>query len=469
MSEIAQRATMESFQSNDEPWELPPSWCWRRLGEVSEILDNLRRPLNRTERAARNKERPNSELIPYYGATGRAGWIDDYLLDGDYILLGEDGAPFLDRSASKAYAISGKAWVNNHAHILKEASGIDARFLLHALNNTDYSRWVNGTTRLKLTQAAMREIPVPCPPIDVQKQIGCRVDKLFAEIEEGESALTDVRAGLDTYRKSLLNTAVTGNLTTDWRTSNHDLTSGSDLLRSILLERTRERTRAASGRTDRHDDPNDVNLSNLPELPAGWTWATLRQLTATLRNGVSKRPDADQGGVPILRISAVRPLQVDAKQLRWLSSNFDAEGYWVRAGDFLVTRYNGSPELVGVCGRYRALEPVVHPDKLIRLVPASKSEDVNDFIEIALNVGASRKFISENTKTTAGQHGVSGETVGLTPIPLPPLRELSEIIRRVRIGLGGFRILVDQLDTSSSPASLRQSILAAAFRGELVR
>ncbi|MGH3049968.1 MAG: restriction endonuclease subunit S, partial [Gaiellaceae bacterium] len=84
---------------------LPPGWASTTLGEVVDVLDHLRVPVNRTERALRVGE------IPYYGATGQVGWIDASLFDEELCLLGEDGAPFLEPGRPKAYVISGRSWV----------------------------------------------------------------------------------------------------------------------------------------------------------------------------------------------------------------------------------------------------------------------------------------------------------------------------------------------------------------------
>ena len=148
------------------PFDLPESWSWCRLYSVVEICDNLRKPINAEERQKRIKSANN--LYPYYGATGRVGWIDDFISDGEFVLLGEDGAPFLDPCTPKAYIICGKAWVNNHAHVLK---GINNQFLCHCLNSVDYTNFITGTTRYKLTQAEMAKILLPTPPLAEQQRI----------------------------------------------------------------------------------------------------------------------------------------------------------------------------------------------------------------------------------------------------------------------------------------------------------
>lgn len=147
--------------------QLPNGWAVCRLDQVADVLDNLRKPINSNERNLRIKGKQIDRLYPYYGATGQVGLIDDYIVDGHYLLLGEDGAPFLDKNAIKAYSISGKSWVNNHVHILSPK--IDFEFLQYSLNQIDYSEYVNGSTRLKLTQTDMCSIRLMLPPLSEQK------------------------------------------------------------------------------------------------------------------------------------------------------------------------------------------------------------------------------------------------------------------------------------------------------------
>ena len=126
------------------------------LEEIVDILDNLRVPVNSTERSLRQGD------VPYYGATGQVGTIDSAIFNETLLLLGEDGVPFFELGKHKAYEISGPSWVNNHAHVLRaKPDEVIQRYLLHFLNSFNYTGYVNGATRLKLTQGAMRRIPVP--------------------------------------------------------------------------------------------------------------------------------------------------------------------------------------------------------------------------------------------------------------------------------------------------------------------
>ena len=89
---------------------------------IIDLFDSKRKPIKAEERAKRIEGK--EVLYPYYGATGLVGYIDDYLIEGKFLLLGEDGAPFLDPYAEKAYAVEGKFWVNNHAHVLQSKQNI---------------------------------------------------------------------------------------------------------------------------------------------------------------------------------------------------------------------------------------------------------------------------------------------------------------------------------------------------------
>ena len=181
------------------------NWQYLPLNEAAEICDNLRKPINSKERNERISGKDIYMLYPYYGATGQVGYIDDYLTDGEYVLLGEDGAPFLNPFAEKAYIIDGKTWVNNHAHILK--SHTSNKFLCYYLNSYNYKGYVSGTTRLKLTQASMKRIMVPVPSLEEQHRIVTRIEELFSQLDSGVETLKKTKEQLKVYRQAVLKEA----------------------------------------------------------------------------------------------------------------------------------------------------------------------------------------------------------------------------------------------------------------------
>jgi type I restriction enzyme S subunit len=190
-----------------------------------------------------------------------------------------------------------------------------------------------------------------------------------------------------------------------------------------------------------------------------------------VRNGISVKPDGD-AGTRILRISAVRPMALNAADTRFLTDNGSSwEAYRLRNDDLLFTRYNGNPALVGVCARVNLEREdlLVYPDKLIR-VRLEHRVALPAFIEKAVHVGASREFIDGKTKTSAGQVGISGGDLKDVPVPLPPLNEQRRIVAKLEALQARSRRAREALDAVPPLLErLRQSILAAAFRGDLTK
>lgn len=142
------------------------------LGSIVDCLDNERVPVSDEERQKRKGD------VPYYGANGQVGFIDDFLFNEELLLLAEDGGSW-GPNEKCAYIISGKSWVNNHAHVLRCRENVDIHFLMYFLNYTDLRSYVSGTTRGKLNQQRMNQIEVLFPEIHIQKNIA----KIFMRVE----------------------------------------------------------------------------------------------------------------------------------------------------------------------------------------------------------------------------------------------------------------------------------------------
>lgn len=141
-----------------------------KLGDVCEILDSKRVPVTAADR------QPGP--YPYYGANGVQDYVADYIFDDELVLLAEDGGNFGSKDKPIAYRVSGKCWVNNHAHVLKPKQGLDVDYLCYSLMFYDVSGLVNGATRQKLTQADMRKMEIPLPPLEEQRRIAALLDKV---------------------------------------------------------------------------------------------------------------------------------------------------------------------------------------------------------------------------------------------------------------------------------------------------
>lgn len=134
------------------------------------------------------------------------------MFDEDLVLLGEDGAPFFDKSKPIAFFSRGKVWPNNHVHVLRPAFADTGKFIAYALNVTDYANFIDGSTRDKLTQGAMKEIPVPFPPLSEQTAI---TEFLDTELTKFDTLTAEAQRAIDLLqerRTALISAAVTGQI-----------------------------------------------------------------------------------------------------------------------------------------------------------------------------------------------------------------------------------------------------------------
>ena len=144
---------------------IPNSWDLGRLDAFVYIHDRKRIPLKQSDRDNMKG------IYPYYGASGIIDYISDYIFDGEYILLGEDGENVVSRNLPLAFRASGKFWVNNHAHVFEPKDGMDVRYLEELMEFTDYSRIVLGSAQPKITQEGLSRLWFDLPPSEEQSRI----------------------------------------------------------------------------------------------------------------------------------------------------------------------------------------------------------------------------------------------------------------------------------------------------------
>lgn len=388
--------------------ELPAGWQERSLGEVVDVLDGRRVPVNAKERASR----PGS--VPYYGAAGQVGWIDEPLFDEPLVLLGEDGVQFFDRDKPKAYGITGPAWVNNHAHVLRARDGvIDRRYLIHYLNWFDYAGLANGTTRLKLTQAAMRRIMVRLPARDEQQRIVDLLEDHLSRLDAGRELLAAAERRLATFRREHMQLVV--------QADSYDAVSLGDLIERVEAGRSFGGSAApASG-----DDWGVIKVSAM-------TWGEFR-------------PDENKT-VPAALVNA---------------------DYEIEPGDILVSRANttayvGAPVLVRATPRRRLLS-----DKSLRLVPRSGVD--REWLVAVLSAPSTRNQVSAlATGTSDSMRNISQKNLLAVQVPWVDESQQAVAVRRLADVRGAVDRLSYELQAARKRAhALRRALLHAAFAGRL--
>lgn len=168
----------------------------KKLGDLVIFLDHIRKPITASEREA--------GLIPYYGANGIQDYVKDFLFDEDLVLLAEDGGHFEDADRGVAYKVSGKTWVNNHAHVLRPTEIINVDYLFRVLQNLDLTAYINGTTRAKLTKANAARIEIPLPPLAEQQRIAELLDTADRILKQRESAIDKLENLIRSYFKEIV-------------------------------------------------------------------------------------------------------------------------------------------------------------------------------------------------------------------------------------------------------------------------
>lgn len=167
LDELVKARFVEMF---GEPIGNPMGWKRVRFDSISENLDSKRVPVTESDR--------KDGVYPYYGASGIVDWINDYIFDEDILLVSEDGANLLMRSTPIAFSVSGKSWVNNHAHVVKFHDFATQKFIEVYFSLIDISEYITGTAQPKLNQAKLNTMLFCWPPLSLQKQFAAFVERV---------------------------------------------------------------------------------------------------------------------------------------------------------------------------------------------------------------------------------------------------------------------------------------------------
>ncbi|EBU8871137.1 type I restriction endonuclease subunit S [Salmonella enterica subsp. enterica serovar Seattle] len=218
---------------------IPINWEIVSVSQIADCLDSQRVPVKKEYRTT------SEGIYPYFGANGEVDRVDNFIFDGDFVLVTEDET-FYGRIKPIAYRFTGKCWVNNHVHILSAPTKAANDYLCYALMYYKIIPWLTGTTgRAKLTQGALNSLPIGLPPEEEINEIVRRVEQLFAYADTIEKQVNSALTRVNSLTQSILAKAFRGELTAQWRAENPDLISGENSAAALLEKIKAER--AASG------------------------------------------------------------------------------------------------------------------------------------------------------------------------------------------------------------------------------
>ncbi|MCC6888442.1 MAG: hypothetical protein IT536_07920 [Hyphomicrobiales bacterium] len=459
----------------DGPWGVPEGWVWARLGNVAQV--NPHTPFD---------DLPSELEIPFLPMAAMAeetGMVDlsqrrsvaqlmkgyTRFQTGDVLFAKITPCMENGKSAPITDLPTGYGAGSTEFHVLRSRV-FDPRYLWYWLVRQafrgDAERNMSGSAgQMRVPVDYLRDAQVAIPPVAEQGRIVSRIDELFTDIADGEAALIRARDDLDTWRRALLKAAVTGELTREWREHNKPNETATDFLTRIRMARSEQ----CQGRNT--SDPPAVDTSDYAELPEGWRWSTLPALcVGAQRNGISIKGTPSPPGVMALRLDALTNDGLDFSAVRYIPLAIErVPNYLVREHDFLVSRANGSEELVGRAVYVpKIAQQAVFPDTIIRY-PLYPSEILGQWVELVWKTPLTRRQIWLKSKTTAGILKISQDDIAQIAIAIPPEAEMRAAVEAIYLDAetaieGAALIRSSGRDTKA----LRQAILKAAFEGHLV-
>lgn len=375
----------------------------------------------------------------------------------------------------------GPAWLNQHIFNVKEFENIVTRkFLFFSLKQAiaDFYTKTHGTGMVHVTKPIFEAHEIPLPPLNEQKRIVAKLDKIIPRIDSVKRRLENVPIILKRFRQSVLTAAVTGKLTEKWREEHPDVESATNYVlkaKEIKEKKYQEDCESAIKSGRRKPKPiffNDRNINfDIIDLPDSWCATYLGNLSY-VQGGIQKTPkrkpvknfyryvtvaNVYRGFLKLDQLSSFELSKNEFRQLK-LQNN-----------DLLIVEGNGSAKEIGRCAIWRDnVEDCVHQNHIIRSRPIKEVIE-NEYSLLFLNSNFGIKIMMDVASTTSGLFTLSVSKVNNLPIPVPPLEEQKEIVRQVE----KLFALADKLEDHYKRAKehvdkLSQSVLAKAFRGELV-
>ncbi len=351
------------------------------------------------------------------------------------------------------------------------SSGCDSHWIMHTVNapqgRVQFQRFEKGTTRPRISRRNLASVFLPVPPLAEQKRIVAKVEQLLASVNAARERLALVPTILKRFHQAVLAAACSGRLTADWREANPNMEPVSKLVELVRQEQEQKRRKAKW----LAPDPDLAVLEGVSALPESWSWIPASLLYLDARYGTSVKCEREMtGGIPVLRVPNIARGLVDLTDLKFTHlSKTEMSALALHEGDIVVCRTNGSLDLVGKAAAVPAFpQPYAFASYLIRL-RLNQSVVLPQYFHYLISSPLGRDQIEEKARTTAGQFNLNLEILGRLAVALPPLEEQREIIRRTEALFRLAQTIEKRVAAGTTRADkLTQSILAKAFRGELV-
>ena len=268
---IKKNKKLPAIEKDEKPFDIPDSWEWVRLGSILYNLDGKRVPVSVSERNKKGK------VYDYYGASGVIDKIDNYIFSKPLLLISEDGANLLARRTPIAFIATGKYWVNNHAHVFDGINLLFLKYISIFIESIDVSKYVTGTAQPKLNQQNLNKILVAVPPLEEQKRIVAKIEKLMPLVDEYAESYNRLQKidneFEDKLKQSVLQYAMEGKLVKQ----NPSDEPASELIKKIENEKAEL---VKEGKIKKSKKLPAITDDEKPfDIPDSWEWVRLKQIT----------------------------------------------------------------------------------------------------------------------------------------------------------------------------------------------
>lgn len=387
------------------PWigMIPDDWEVIKLKQIVQCLDSRRVPIDAGDRIKGS--------YPYWGAGSIVDYVDNYIFDEELILLGEDGAPFFDKTRPVAFLVKERIWVNNHIHVLKTIRDC-ASYITYCLNTVDYTHYINGSILNKLTQSNMNKIAIILPPLPTQQRIADFLDRKCAEIDELVALQETMIAELKRYKQSVITEAVTKGLDPDvpMKDSASRAQNGA-CTNSAEAQPVLERKFKHSG------------VEWIGEIPEGWSVGRIKNVASLFgrigfRGYTSDDLNKDGIGAITLSPSNMLPMSMDYTNVTYLSWKKYEESPEIKIqnGDLLMVKTGSSYGKVSFVDNLPR-EATINP-QILRIVPNIHSKYLGYFLQTTYFSFQVEGGVVGGTIPT-----ISQEKINNFRVILPPLSE----------------------------------------------
>ena len=494
MRRSTHKSNGDALDTADLP-SLPPGWCWTTLDTIAAIEGGVTKDQKR-QRTNTTRE------VPYLRvANVQRGFLD---LDEIKTILAEDNEieSLLLRKGDILFTEGGdrdklgRGWIWNDEipecihqnHIFRarpSSSEISSKFISYHGNffgQAWFTKTGKQTTNLaSINMGILRRFPVPVAPANEQRRIVEKIDELFSDLDVGVAALKRAKANLKRYRAAVLKAAVDGSLTAEWRVKHPNVEPASKLLEWILIERRRkwESDQLAkfkvAGREpptnwrDKYVEPSPPDTTNLPELPEGWCWATIRQLAFVDVGFAFKSGEYTKEGIRLLRGENMEPGSLRWQDVRYWSKGKLAgfEHLLINEGEIILAMDRPLISSGLKLARVKASDlPCLLVQRMARFRMIAPS--VTEFLHASMQTQSFINHLLGDQTGTQLPH-ISGSGIEAFVTPLPPTAEqpelAAELARQTSVITECSRELFANLHRA---ARLRQSLLKQAFEGRLV-